>query len=37
VDTLRAAGVDRVIFNLPPLGPDVVLPRLDMLADAAKA
>jgi probable F420-dependent oxidoreductase len=37
VDTLRAAGVDRVIFNLPPLGPDVVLPRLDMLAKAAKA
>ena len=37
VDTLRAAGVDRVIFNLPPLGPDVVLPRLDMLADVANA
>lgn len=36
VDTLRAAGVDRVIFTLPPLGPDVVLPRLDKLAEAAK-
>lgn len=35
VDTLREAGVDRVIFNLPPLGPDVVLPRLDMLAEMA--
>ena len=35
VDTLRGAGVDRVIFNLPPLGPEVVLPRLDMLAELA--
>ncbi|MEX0795207.1 MAG: LLM class F420-dependent oxidoreductase [Acidimicrobiia bacterium] len=35
VDTLRAAGVNRVIFNLPPLGADVVLPRLDILAEAA--
>jgi probable F420-dependent oxidoreductase len=36
VDTLRAAGVDRVIFNLPSLGPDVVIPRLDELAEVAR-
>jgi 2-methylisocitrate lyase-like PEP mutase family enzyme len=35
VDTLRAAGVDRVIFTLPPLGPGEVIPRLDMLAEVA--
>lgn len=35
VDALQAAGVDRVIFNLPPLGPDVILPRLDKLAREA--
>jgi probable F420-dependent oxidoreductase len=35
VDTLRAAGVDRVIFTLPPLGPGEVIPRLDMLAGVA--
>jgi probable F420-dependent oxidoreductase len=31
LETLAAAGVDRVIFNLPPLGADVVVPRLDAL------
>jgi alkanesulfonate monooxygenase SsuD/methylene tetrahydromethanopterin reductase-like flavin-dependent oxidoreductase (luciferase family) len=35
LDGLREAGVDRVIFNLPPLGADVVIPRLDMLAETA--
>ncbi len=35
IDELRDAGVDRVVFTLPPLGPDVVIPRLDMLADIA--
>jgi probable F420-dependent oxidoreductase len=35
VDALRAAGVDRVIFNLPSLGPDVVIPKLDNLAGVA--
>ncbi|MEX1037591.1 MAG: LLM class F420-dependent oxidoreductase [Acidimicrobiia bacterium] len=32
VDDLRRAGVDRAVFNLPPLGSDVILPRLDKLA-----
>lgn len=32
VEDLRKAGVDRAIFSLPPLGPDVVIPRLDKLA-----
>jgi probable F420-dependent oxidoreductase len=34
VDALREAGVDRVVFGLPPLGPDVVIPKLDELASA---
>jgi alkanesulfonate monooxygenase SsuD/methylene tetrahydromethanopterin reductase-like flavin-dependent oxidoreductase (luciferase family) len=29
LDALAAAGVDRAILNLPPLGPDVVIPKLD--------
>ena len=29
VDDLAAAGVDRAAFTLPPLGPEVVLPKLD--------
>lgn len=32
VDRLREAGVDRAVFTLPPLGPDVIIPRLDDLA-----
>ncbi len=38
VDSLKVlekAGVDRAVFTLPPLGPDVVIPRLDKLAAAA--
>lgn len=29
LDELRAAGVDRAVFTLPPLGADVVIPKLD--------
>ena len=29
VDGLREAGLDRAIFTLPPLGPEVVIPKLD--------
>lgn len=29
VDQLIEVGLDRVIFTLPPLGPDVVIPKLD--------
>lgn len=36
LDTLAEAGVDRAVFTLPPLGPEVVLPRLDRLAEAVK-
>ncbi len=32
LDFLKGAGVDRAILNLPSLGPDVILPRLDKLA-----
>ena len=32
IDTLREAGLDRTIFTMPPLGPEVVLPKLDTLA-----
>jgi alkanesulfonate monooxygenase SsuD/methylene tetrahydromethanopterin reductase-like flavin-dependent oxidoreductase (luciferase family) len=35
LDALGAAGVDRAIFALPSLGPDMVIPRLDMLAAEA--
>ncbi|REK15675.1 MAG: TIGR03619 family F420-dependent LLM class oxidoreductase [Actinobacteria bacterium] len=35
VDDLKKAGVDRAIFSLPPLGSDVVIPRLDKLASEA--
>jgi hypothetical protein len=31
---LREAGVDRAVFTLPPLGPDVVIPKLDEWANA---
>jgi probable F420-dependent oxidoreductase len=34
LDQLAKAGVDRVIFNLPPLGPEIVLPKLDTLVSA---
>lgn len=36
IDDLTEAGVDRIVFTLPPLGSDVVVPRLDMLAEAAR-
>jgi probable F420-dependent oxidoreductase len=29
VEVLEAAGVDRAVFSLPPLGPEVVIPKLD--------
>jgi probable F420-dependent oxidoreductase len=29
VEELTAAGVDRAVFSLPPLGPEVVVPKLD--------
>jgi probable F420-dependent oxidoreductase len=32
VEGLTAAGVDRIVFTMPPLGPDVVLPKLEGLA-----
>ena len=35
IDDLIEAGVDRTVFTLPPLGPDVNIPRLDRLAKAA--
>ena len=35
LEVLEKAGVDRAVFTLPPLGPDVVIPRLDKLAAAA--
>lgn len=34
LESLAAAGVDRAVFSLPPLGPDVVLPKLDEWANA---
>lgn len=34
VDELAAAGVDRAVFSLPPLGPEVVIPKLDEWAIA---
>jgi len=34
LDVLAHAGVDRAIFSLPPLGPDVVVPKLDEWARA---
>lgn len=34
IDDLRDAGLDRAIFTMPPLGPDVVLPKLDALVRA---
>jgi probable F420-dependent oxidoreductase len=37
IDSLRAAGVTRVVFTLPPAGPEVVLPRLDKLAEIMSA
>lgn len=33
LESLEAAGVDRAVFSLPPLGPDVVLPKLDQWAN----
>ena len=35
LEVLEKAGVDRAVFTLPPLGPDVVIPRLDKLAATA--
>jgi probable F420-dependent oxidoreductase len=33
-EALAEAGVDEAVFNLPPLGPDVVIPKLDQIAQA---
>lgn len=33
LDSLAEAGVDRAVFTLPPLGPEVVLPKLDEWAN----
>lgn len=35
IKDLTKAGVDRIVFSLPPLGADVNIPRLDKLAKAA--
>jgi probable F420-dependent oxidoreductase len=34
IDSLAASGVDRVVLGLPPLGPEVVIPKLDEWAAA---
>jgi probable F420-dependent oxidoreductase len=34
LEELAEAGVDRAVFNLPPLGPEVVIPKLDEWARA---
>ena len=34
IDGLRDAGLDRAIFTMPPLGPEVVIPKLDALVEA---
>jgi len=34
VDLLVEAGVDRAVFSLPPAGEDVIIPKLDELAEA---
>jgi probable F420-dependent oxidoreductase len=31
IDGLREAGIDRVIFTMPPVGPELVIPKLDVL------
>ena len=33
VDSLIADGIDRIVFSLPPADADVVLPKLDTLAE----
>ena len=35
VDSLIADGIDRIVFSLPPADADVVLPKLDSLAEFA--
>ena len=35
IEALTAAGVDEAVFALPPLGPEVVIPKLDKLASEA--
>jgi len=34
LEELAEAGVDRAVFNLPPLGPEVVIPKLDGWSEA---
>ena len=34
IDDLRDAGLDRAIFTMPPVGAEVVIPKLDALAEA---
>jgi probable F420-dependent oxidoreductase len=36
LDALADAGVDRAVFNLPPLAADVIVPKLDEWADAIR-
>jgi alkanesulfonate monooxygenase SsuD/methylene tetrahydromethanopterin reductase-like flavin-dependent oxidoreductase (luciferase family) len=36
IDALADAGVDRAVFNLPPLAADVIVPKLDEWADAIR-
>ena len=36
IDDLREGGLDRAIFTMPPLGPEVVLPKLDTLAEVTE-
>ena len=36
IDDLREAGLDRAIFTMPPLGPEVVIPKLDTLAEVTE-
>ena len=35
IEALADAGVDEAVFALPPLGADVVIPKLDQIAEAA--
>lgn len=37
IDDLREAGVDRALFTMPSVGPEIVIPKLDKLAAATVA
>ena len=36
LEALTEAGVDHPVFNHPPLGPEVVIPKLDQIAEDAR-